>query len=568
MFGRSIAQKDRDEMKLVVFILKFAPSSFVISIVGNVLSGMSTAGLIFVVNAILTGSVHGTSIFVGVFMVLVVTILLTRAVAAYVTFGLTHKIILQLRGRLASLILRAPLEDLEKVKASTLLAAFTEDVNVIVNSLPGIPTVALNAAIIAGCFLYMIWLYPPTGLIALILLVVTAFAYERLTRRASAFFVLAQKSFDVMFAYFRALTEGIKELKLNRERRNIYVSQVFLPEAYSYRNHMLSGSALHYIAHILVYTVILASLGAMIFIFHDSDLKEVAIGYALILLFIGAPIETILLWVPAISRANIALDNINSLSTQLSVGSPEIDAVDDATRQLWSTLELRDLTFTYPSEGDEKPFTLGPLNLTITQGDIIFIVGGNGSGKSTLVKILCALYRPTSGKIIFGGIAIDDTNREWYRQHFSVVFADAFLFDRLFAFAHAGLSDQVEAILARLRLNRIVKVNASGVFSTTALSHGQRKRLALLVAFLENRPIYIFDELAADQDPEFKKTFYLELLPQLKEEGKTVLVVTHDWFHGIADRVLRLDGGQLTDWRPPDNREVAHQFPEVTIPVK
>src|SRR4029077_7262217 len=116
-------------------------------------------------------------------------------------------------------------------------------------------------------------------------------------------FVLAQKSFDVMFAYFRALTEGIKELKLNRERRNIYVSQVFLPEAYSYRKHMLSGSTLHYIAHILVYTVILASLGTMIFIFHDSDMKKVAIGYALIFLFIGGPIETILLWFPAISRA-------------------------------------------------------------------------------------------------------------------------------------------------------------------------------------------------------------------------------------------------------------------------
>jgi putative pyoverdin transport system ATP-binding/permease protein len=184
------------------------------------------------------------------------------------------------------------------------------------------------------------------------------------------------------------------------------------------------------------------------------------------------------------------------------------------------------------------------------------------------VKILSGLYRPTSGKIMFDNVPIDDTNREWYRQHFSVVFADAFLFDRLFGWERSGLAGRAEAYLARLRLERVVKIQETGMFSTTALSHGQRKRLALLVAYLENRPIYIFDELAADQEPEFKRTFYLKLLPELKAEGKTVLVVTHDAFEGIADRVLRLDSGHLTDWQASDAPELAVRFAETATPAK
>lgn len=85
-----------------------------------------------------------------------------------------------------------------------------------------------------------------------------------------------------------------------------------------------------------------------------------------------------------------------------------------------------------------------------------------------------------------------------------------------------------------------------GVFSTTSLSQGQRKRLALLIAYLEDRPIYLFDEWASDQDPFFRDIFYNQLLPSLKQRGKTVLVISHDdrYFH-LADRVIKLDYGKV-----------------------
>ena len=161
---------------------------------------------------------------------------------------------------------------------------------------------------------------------------------------------------------------------------------------------------------------------------------------------------------------------------------------------------------------------------------MVFVTGGNGSGKSTLVKLLCGLYAPHSGAILLNGTAINDQSRAWYREHFAVVFADYHLFERLFGLDMHGLEGRIQEYLALLRLEGKVRIEGGRV-STTALSSGQRKRLALLTAWLEDRPVYVFDEWAADQDPSYKEVFYLRLLPELKARGKCVVVVTHDDRH-------------------------------------
>jgi putative ATP-binding cassette transporter len=171
------------------------------------------------------------------------------------------------------------------------------------------------------------------------------------------------------------------------------------------------------------------------------------------------------------------------------------------------------------------------------------IIGGNGSGKSTLAKLITGLYTPQSGAIYFDNTLIDDKNRHWYRQHFAVVFSDFYLFESLL-----GLGSDQELVyqyLKQLQIDHKVTIK-NGHFSTTALSQGQRKRLGLLIAYLENRPIYLFDEWAADQDPRFKEFFYTEFLPNLRAQGKTVLVISHDdhYFH-IADHLIKLDYGRI-----------------------
>lgn len=203
------------------------------------------------------------------------------------------------------------------------------------------------------------------------------------------------------------------------------------------------------------------------------------------------------------------------------------------------------VTHSYYQEREESSFILGPIDLQIHSKELVFIVGGNGSGKSSLAKLIAGLYIPEAGEIYLDGKLIDHQNREWYRQQFSVVFSDFYLFDRFLGMSTLDLDTQTRDYLVQLQLDHKVQVK-DGVLSTTALSQGQRKRLALLTAYLEDRPFYVFDEWASDQDPLFKKIFYTQLLPDLKSRGKTVLAISHDdrYFY-LADRIIQLEYGKV-----------------------
>ncbi|NER81775.1 MAG: cyclic peptide export ABC transporter, partial [Leptolyngbya sp. SIO1D8] len=211
------------------------------------------------------------------------------------------------------------------------------------------------------------------------------------------------------------------------------------------------------------------------------------------------------------------------------------------------------ITHTYRTDQGDSEFTLGPVDLTVHPGELIFVIGGNGSGKSTLAKLLTGLYQPQTGSIWLDDQQINADNQTWYRQHFAVVFSDFYLFERLLGFDSSADDIRAHAYLKKLQLDHKVSID-HGQFSTTALSQGQRKRLTLLTAYLENRPIYLFDEWAADQDPTFKNIFYTQFLPDLKAQGKTIFVISHDdhYFH-LADRVIKLDYGQVEYDQPANS---------------
>jgi putative ATP-binding cassette transporter len=206
---------------------------------------------------------------------------------------------------------------------------------------------------------------------------------------------------------------------------------------------------------------------------------------------------------------------------------------------------------------------VGPLRLTITSGEVLFIVGGNGSGKSTLLRVLTGLYAPTRGSLLADGIAVQPPNVQAYREMISAVFSDFHLFRKLYGMA--GIDDAaVRRLLEQMQLDRKTSFSNQR-FSTQELSTGQRKRLALLITLLEDRPLYMFDEWAADQDPEFRAYFYESLLPTLKRRGKTVVIVTHDdrYFH-LADRLITLEYGDIRsieEQKPSLPGEVAGMAP-------
>ncbi len=262
-------------------------------------------------------------------------------------------------------------------------------------------------------------------------------------------------------------------------------------------------------------------------------------------LFLIGPITALMSSAQNLAAADAAVENIAAIEAALdrSIGS----GVEHAEPiRGFEQIAFDDVVYHYGDE-DGSSFTVGPIDLTIQSGEIVFIIGGNGSGKSTFLKLLTALYFPSKGTIRLDGVPLAPENYDSYRSLFATVFYDSHLFPRLY-----GLEDvpqeRIESELRFIELEEKTGV-VDSTFETLDLSGGQRKRLSLMVSLLEDRPICVFDEVAADQDPTFRRKFYKEILPRLKKEGKTVVAVTHDdKYFEDADRLLKMDEGSLVSY--------------------
>jgi putative pyoverdin transport system ATP-binding/permease protein len=216
----------------------------------------------------------------------------------------------------------------------------------------------------------------------------------------------------------------------------------------------------------------------------------------------------------------------------------------EANIKSFEEINYNKLIFDYTNKNGTSGFRLGPIDLTVKKDEILFITGGNGSGKSTLLKLITGLYFPLSGSIEING---KEAGKEELRSLFSPIFIDPHIFDRLYGLDYID-SEKVNQMLEQMELNKKTRFEENR-FTELDLSTGQRKRLALIAALLEDRPIYIFDEWAAEQDPHFRKYFYETLLPSLKAQNKAIIAVTHDdhYFHA-ADRIVKLDYGEIKSY--------------------
>jgi len=294
-------------------------------------------------------------------------------------------------------------------------------------------------------------------------------------------------------------------------------------------------------------------VGFIVFLFPSlvTVSPEVLTGYVVAVLYMMGPIWGIIGAVPTIERGQVALENIERLGVSLDADGEVAQAVElgDLDAEIPPVVQWNEVVFSYGKEkGTEAPFVLGPISLELHPGELVFVIGGNGSGKSTFVKVLTGLYQPTEGNVTLAGRMITEANCEWYREHFSVVFSDFHVFHKLLGQSDSQSERLAPQYLRLLHMEKKVTVHER-TFSTLDLSQGQRKRLALVTAYLEDRPIYVFDEWAADQDPQYKEIFYKTLLPDLRERGKLVVVITHDdrYFH-LGNQVIKLEDGKMVEY--------------------
>jgi len=543
-------------MKILKFFLRTSPRYMMLVILGGVISGAASIGVLTLISSALANLDRWTSFHVIAFVVLCVLVPVSKVASEMTLNWLGQATVFELRERLSRQILNAPLRELEKIGSHRLLAALTSDVLSIANSLQAVPMFCINLAIVIGCLLFMGWLSPTVLLFVLGFLVIGVVSYQWAIGRAMGYMRVAREHEDTLYKQFRALTDGSKELKLHRRRRLSFLSAFLDRTSEALRHSNVRGNAVLSIAGSWGQMFFFAVIGAMIFAVPLLSKVNTATltGSTLAVLFLMGPFAQLLNVFGVLGRASVGLRKIEELGLSLSRSSENDVSIALDVEFKFERLELIGVTHSYQRENEAHDFIIGPLDLSFAAGELVFIVGGNGSGKTTFAKLLAGLYLPETGELRLNNEPVTETNREFYRQFFSVVFSDFFLFDNLLGVLEVKLDARASDYLEQLQLQHKVEVK-DGKLSTTELSQGQRKRLALLTAYLEDRPVYVFDEWAADQDPLFKTVFYERLLLDLKARGKTVLVITHDdrYYH-VADRIIKLDDGQVVfDQRTDDS---------------
>jgi len=532
---------------LLKLLLRYSPSLVLLAVAASVISGLANTALIALINQALEAAGDASDALIQTFLAMCLILPAARVVASILLTSLVQRASYDLRMNLSRKMLAAPLRQLERVGADRLLASLTGDVATISNSLGNIPAFAMHLAIVASCLGYLIWIYWPAGLIILAAVAVGMTLFRLVTIKADGHLTAARRELDDLYGHFNALTRGAKELKQHRPRRLAFLDELLHATGLSFRRNNILGNAYFTTAASMAQLLFFGVIGFLVLFFPKLSpgvTAETLTAYTLVLLYLVVPLDALSSIAPNFNRAVVALRRIDALGIRLE-GLAEPSAESDQAHSDWKSLALRGVVHTYHREKEDRLFKLGPIDLEFRPGESVFIIGGNGSGKTTLAKIILGLYQPEEGDILLDGELVQDRNRDAYRQLFTGVFSDFFLFESLLGIDPDRLEDSAREYLKRLQLDHKVRIE-DGRLSTLDLSQGQRKRLALLTAYLEDRSIYLFDEWAADQDPLFKEVFYRQLLPELKKRGKTVIAISHDdGYYDAADRVVKLADGQL-----------------------
>ncbi|WP_320533969.1 cyclic peptide export ABC transporter [Robbsia andropogonis] len=562
-------------MSILLQLVRQSRGMLLLALLCSLIGGLGNAGLLALINQALAADASSLSHLGMSFLVVGLIVLVTRTLAQTLFMRLGQQVKASLRMRTIRRIGEAAFASLERQGAAKSLAVLTQDLDTIVSFFIGMPALATQGALVVGCLAYLAYLSWGIFAVAVVTIVLGTLGYRIAHTKALFHLRASRKREDDLVRHFRSLFDGAKELKLHRARRRAFIDDTLATNVEAVRVQRTRGYVLYAAANSWGNCILFAFIGLTLFVFgqHLGASAHVMSGYAIVFVYMIMPIEAVLSAMPMISAARVALERIEQVNGELlpepgadthagNDGAPETDrthmrhvpvgsasSVSHSVSGSFGEIVLEGVAHRYFREKENGTFSLGPINATFKPGEIVYLIGGNGSGKTTLAKMLVGLYAPEDGRIVVDGKVIDEQHREAYRQLFSVVFSDFFLFDNLLGLdATAGkVDDEVSRLLSELQLDHKVNVR-DGVFSTLNLSQGQRKRLALLVAYLEDRPFYVFDEWAADQDPLFKDVFYRQLLPALRARGKAVLVITHDdRYFPLADRYLKLEYGQLIE---------------------
>ncbi len=459
---------------------------------------------------------------------------------------ITFHLVLDLRMRLVRKVFLTTYEKFENMKRGRVYATLNDDTAQVANS-AGIFVSLITSLITTLCaFAYLASIAFWATAVTLGVAIIVSVLYSKVSAKAQVLFEEARDTREVYMGLLNGMLDGFKELSLRLRKKIRYENDV-RDTSKEFKDKMTIASIKFINAFLIGESMLLVVLGSVSFalprIFPDISTFTLMMFITVLIYLIG-PINMILSSIPALMQIRVSWGRIKSFEKDVPANiDPQTMEEEKEFSRTVEAVKAKDVLFSYESEiEDEEGFTVGPIDFEAKKGEITFIIGGNGSGKTTFAKLLTGLYVPKQGSITVDG---KDVEEELVGEYFSTVFSDFHLFQKLYDVDMKARKEVGEKYLKMLHLDQKVEFKGNS-FTTTDLSGGQKKRLALLQCYLEDSPIYLFDEVAADQDPQFRKFFYRELLPKMKEEGKIVIAITHDdHYFDVADKIIKFDMGKL-----------------------
>ena len=534
-------------MKLWDFLRREAGFSATRLIFFAGISGLSNALLLVIINSAAerVSDRQQNTQFLFLFAVAITLYILAQKYVLRVSTVEIEKMINRLRVRVADKIRKADLQPLESLGRSAIYASVNKETLTISQAAAPLIIAGQSAIMIFFTVLYIHFLSKPAFFLALIIIGLgVSIHFKRIGQVMKDMHQSTAKEND-FFDLLTDLLEGFKEVKINSARSQDLFQH--LREAAGSVAELKTKTSMQFANHYLFsQTSFYLLIAAMVFILPrlSETYWEQVTEITAAILFIVGPLSSVVSAIPVLSGANVAVENIEQLEAAVAQLRRREDDEEEKAVPHFDEIRLDKVLFQYADQKGRPLFTVGPVNLSIKRGDVVFIVGGNGSGKSTFLKLATALYYPLLGAIHINGTDVETLGYGSYRSLFSAIFSDYHLFDRLYGLTQVE-GARVDELLKLMRLETKTRYK-DGRFENQDLSTGQKKRLALIVSLLEDKPIYVFDEWAADQDPEFRQFFYETLLADLKKQGKTVVAATHDdrYFH-VADKVYKMEDGQI-----------------------
>ena len=553
-------------MELVELLRKDLKENVVPLAVFTLITGIANAALISFIN---TGAEYVTNNKVNhrvalLFLISLLIYILGKRYVAMRSAVLVEAILNKIRYRLADKIRHAELATLEARGTSPFYARLGQDTVKVSNFTASVITAIQAVILIVFTTLYISTISIKAFVLVTIMLSVCFLVYSS---RRKVFRTMWLKLSEYETRFYEKLghiLDGFKEIKINRSKNESVLQDFALvnEEMKDYKTGLVQA----YIPlSIFSQAFFFILLGSVIFVFpqfHEEYATNI-VKITAAILFISGPFEIVLNGNQQLANANSSARNILELEAELEEVLRQNEMTIEAQNHPEAFEELpfsdnirfHNLSFAYPPvKGRDYIFEVGPIDLTIKKGELIFITGGNGSGKSTFLKLMTGLYQPKAGQILVDvdeagrpDTTVSSANYQQYRNLFTTIFTDFHLFDKLYGIRETDPAD-INAVLKNMELPADKTTYRNGGFTNLRLSTGQKKRLALTTCIIEDKPIYIFDEVAADLDPEFRDKYYYQIIRELRARNKTVIVVSHDrYYWTVPDRLLEMANGKMRE---------------------